>query len=55
MLVKRLLEIRWTVNRMAFNFRMTGMTVARVSYPVASFAIADVSVWTSVAPEQNYI
>jgi len=53
MSMKRLPEIRWIVSGVTFNFRMTGMMVARVSPSLASFAISDVSTWTSVASKNK--
>jgi len=53
MFMKRLPEIRWIVSGVAFNFRMTGMMVARISASLASFTISDVSTWTSVASKNR--
>lgn len=53
--MKRLLEIRWTVSGVAFNFWITGVMVAEVSQPLASFAVAYVSAWTSAASEDRII
>jgi len=53
MFMKRLPEIRWIVSGVAFNFWMTGMMVARVPPSLASFAISDVSTWTSVASKNR--
>lgn len=56
MLVKRLLEIRWTIRWVTFNFWMTWvMVLAGVSYPVASLPVTDVSARTSAASEKRIV